>query len=336
MVFSNSHNALDRDVILRALSCFFGVTTADGNVGGTTLICNALIGLNDFLTNKAIIIQSGNKIFQDSGVTGFNNVTGAITVSPAFSSQVTEGTAFYVLNGASASAVMTLLNAIYDAISAETLREIRPLINLYESWQDEAGIDLLTWTPTDPATGAAWIRGAVGELLMAYSVPNASEFARLRSNQRWVCSPTLYGADRMLRRLQFEFEFHIVDLANLDNTGFFYGLTTGIADTRATNNIIGLGLTGAGNALETVSDAGGAETTNTGFGENLLVTNKAKIDVSIDKADFYLNETLIARHIVNLPDAPMYLNFYAPTGIGGAATVRLGGIRTWVDDIPPS
>lgn len=210
----------------------------------------------------------------------------------------------------------------------------RPEIHLYESWQDEVGIDLAVWTLTNPAFGAAWARGAVGENLMAYSSPNANENARLRSNQRWVVAPTLYGTNKILRRLALEFEMHIVGLANLDNVNFFLGLTTGVGDTRASNNIIGFALVGALNALQTLTDAGGAPTVNTGFGENLLLTNKFKIDISLNSVTFYLNEVPIATHVTNLPSNwPMYLNFYAPTGAGGAATIRLGIIRVWSEDI---
>jgi len=106
------HHALDRDPILRAISSFYGITTADGNVGGTTLICSMLIGSNDFISDKCILLESGLALFEDSGAITFNNVNGTITVSPAFSSQVLAGTAFYVLNNASAVAILALVNAI--------------------------------------------------------------------------------------------------------------------------------------------------------------------------------------------------------------------------------
>lgn len=210
----------------------------------------------------------------------------------------------------------------------------RPLINLYEGWQDEAGIDVLVWTPTDPVAGAAWARGAIGENLMAYSSPNLNENARIRSNQRWVADPTLYATNKILRRFSLEFEAHFIGSANFDNVNFLLGLTSAVGDTRATNNIMGFALVGVGNTLETLTDAGGAETVNTGFGEDLLLTNKFKIDVSLNSVAFSLNEVVIATHIVNLPsNAPFYLNFYAPTGAGGAATIRLGIIRAWTEDI---
>ena len=103
MVMGRSiHHALDRDPILRAISSFYGITTTDGNPGGTTLVCAALAGSNDFITNKAILIESGLAIFEDAGAIAFDPANGEITVSPAFSSPVLAGTSFYVLNAASA------------------------------------------------------------------------------------------------------------------------------------------------------------------------------------------------------------------------------------------
>jgi hypothetical protein len=111
------------------------------------------------------------------------------------------------------------------------------------------------------------------------------------------------------------------------------GLTDTPADTRTGNNIIGFGLIGG--ALQTITDDGGAETVNTGFGETMTDLNKFKIDIYANTVDFYLNETRIARHTTNLPNAPMYPNFYYPTGAGGPSIISLGIIRCWPEDIAP-
>jgi len=226
------------------------------------------------------------------------------------------------------------LSAIISGLMTDI---VKPRIALYEGWQNELGIDLTIWTLTNPAFGAAWARGVVGENLMAYAIPNASENARIRSNQRWIVDPSLYGANKILRKFNVEFEFQLAgaaSLANLDNVNFFMGLTPAVGSIRTTPNIIGFGLIGAGNALQTVTDAGGAETVNTGFGENLILTNKLKMAISLNSVKFYLNEVEIANHIANAPDLPMYLNFYFPTTVGGPATLRIGIVRVWAEDLP--
>ncbi len=213
--------------------------------------------------------------------------------------------------------------------------------SMTETWQDELGIDFTIWTYINPATGAGWARGAgagvMAAFLAASAAPNANETARLRSNQRWQAIPTLIVNDNTItKRLRFEFEMTIANLANLDNTICFFGLTPGVADNRATNDIIGFALIGAGNALQTVTDVGGVEEVNTGFGENLAQVNKFRIDVYEDNVNFYLNEVLIATHVVSLPDQAMYLNFFFDTTAGGAATPQIGITRAILDDSPPA
>ena len=327
----NLHHSLDRDPIFRALSSFYGITTADGLAGGTTLVCSILIGSNDFITDKAILLQSGLASFEDAGSIGFDPATGTITINPAFSSQVRAGTPFYVLN--------TISPALAALIMVVAGGGIRPNVSFYEGWQDEAGIDLTAWAITNPATGAPWTRGAFGESLMATSAPNLGENARLRSLTRWIASPDNYLASKIIRRFTLEFEAIFGGVANFDNANFFLGLTPLVGDTRANMNILGWTLVGAGNALQTLGDAGGAERAFTGFGENLVLSNKFKIEVfrfaapAVGYSRWYLNDVLVATHVDNNPsNMPMYLNFYAPTA-GGAATIRLGIVRAWAEDI---
>ncbi len=218
----------------------------------------------------------------------------------------------------------------------------RPKISLYEGWQDELGIDFPLWTVTNPGAGVPWARGAFGESLMAYCTVNALNNARLRSNQRWIAGPDNYGPNKILTRFVLEFEAQFTNVANFDNTGFLLGLTYNVGDTRANNNIIGWTLVGAGNALQTYSNAGGAVTSFTGFGENLANINKFRIELfqfappAVGHSLWYLNDVLVATHVFNNPsNAPMWLNFYAPAGAGGAATIRLGIVRAWTEDTIP-
>lgn len=338
----------------------YGIADAGSGVG--IVRDAARVEANDWWNGQTIMMLSGLARGQKRPIADFIAATDDIIPAPNFDAAVAAGDLYVILahynpivprtandtaNALTSDVVgrkddtaittpdnvSSIIRYLKGLLSALNMN-VRPLISLYEGWQDEAGIDATIWTVTNPATGAAWARGAIGELLMAYSSPNANENARIRSNQRWVADATLYGVNKILRRFCLEFEAHFIGFANFDNVNFFMGLTPAVGDTRATNNIGGFALVGGGNALQTLTDAGGAETVNTGFGENLLLTNKFKMDVSLNSIAFYLNEVLIATHVVNLPNnAPFYLNFYAPTGAGGAATIRLGGIRAWYEDI---
>lgn len=212
----------------------------------------------------------------------------------------------------------------------------RPLPELFEGWQDEAGIDAALWTVTDPATGAPWTRGAFGSILNATCAPNANETARIRGTQRWLFVPMYSNEQRIIRRSIMEFELRInVGPDFLDPAACFFGLTEGIADTRATPNLMGFGLVMPGivNLLQTVSDLGGVETVNTGFGEDLTAWNKLRIEAYPDNIAFYVNEVLVATHAANRPSLPFYPNFYLDTA-GGATTFRIGIVRIWHEDIP--
>jgi len=317
--------------LVQAVISYWGTTSAAGNAFGTSIIDGQCTTAQNQPSYEGLPckILDGPSAGQMQIVWAHNLVTGELS----FANPFTNPAGLPQQQAASIRFVILSVTGGGGGPGPSPGGSYGPTVHLCETWQDELGIDFTIWTTTNPATGAAWARGAVGELLMAHSAPNANELARLRSNQRWVASPTLYGTARIWRRLYVEFEVHLVGLANCNNATFFLGLTTGIADTRATNNIMGWGLVGAGNALQTVTDAGGAETVNTGFGENLLITNKLKMEIALNSCEFSLNEAVIANHVVNLPDAPFYLNFLATTGAGGAATIRIGTVRIWGEDV---
>ena len=235
-------------------------------------------------------------------------------------------------DGATVRKILEIIQAL-QLDAPGVISASRPSNALFEGWQNEIGIDHTTWTLVEPATGGAWARGAVGPYLMVVASPNANENARLRCNYRWPVAPTAYAPNQVIRRFIMEFESYLQVVGNIDNANFLFGLTNSAVATRASNNIIGFGLIGG--ALQTITDDGGLETLNTGFGEDLTAYNKFKIDVYANTVDFYLNETRIARHTTNLPNAPMYPNFYYPTGAGGGSIVSLGIIRCWPEDIAP-
>ena len=107
-------HALSRDELIRVLTVYQGVATGDGAADGSTLIDSGLIGVNDYVTSKTILIMSGNAINETKMATVFNPVTGQITVLPTFSAQITVGTLFKIIN-LSAGSALALLLATLDA-----------------------------------------------------------------------------------------------------------------------------------------------------------------------------------------------------------------------------
>jgi hypothetical protein len=89
-------HALSRDELINILTVYQGTTTADGLVGGTTLIDADLFGLNDFVTGKTILIMSGAALGETKSATVFAPLTGTITFA-AFSTRILAGINYRIL-----------------------------------------------------------------------------------------------------------------------------------------------------------------------------------------------------------------------------------------------
>jgi hypothetical protein len=57
-----------------------------------------LIGRNDFITGKTLLIMSGDAAYEDKGAASFDNTTGIITPVSGFSAQIKAGTLYKILN----------------------------------------------------------------------------------------------------------------------------------------------------------------------------------------------------------------------------------------------
>ena len=96
---TNRGYALSRAELIRALTAYSGITTADGAADGTTLVDATLISRNDFISGKTILIMSGDAKDEDKGADSFDNTDGKITLQgTGFSAQIKAGTIFRVLN----------------------------------------------------------------------------------------------------------------------------------------------------------------------------------------------------------------------------------------------
>ena len=202
------------------------------------------------------------------------------------------------------------------------------------TWVNEV-IDATIWTSTDPVTNPNATVTTAGEGYTKFRMwLVANETGRLVSAARWKCTPNLFNTNTTARRTIVEFEMNLTDQTNLDNTATFWGLSEGVADTAASNDIIGFML--AADVLQTITDNGGSQEVNTTFSETLSNWNKFRIDIQQDVVIFYLNDTLIATHedVADLPDEMMYLNFYCDTeGGAGPTHMDLGWIRVWHEDV---
>ncbi|MBA7620758.1 hypothetical protein ES703_28113 [subsurface metagenome] len=96
--------ALARYELIKSLIAYEGIASADGSLDGATLVDANLIGRNDFITNKTILIISGDASEETKGAILFDNTTGTITVD-VFSAQITAGTIFWILNISSTTGI---------------------------------------------------------------------------------------------------------------------------------------------------------------------------------------------------------------------------------------
>jgi hypothetical protein len=112
--------ALARAELIRALTAYSGITTSDGAADGTTLVDSNLIGRNDFITEKAILIVSGDAQNEDKGAASFNNVNGTITLQgTGFSAKIVTGTIYRILNISSVEIEVGAIAAALGNIGAD-------------------------------------------------------------------------------------------------------------------------------------------------------------------------------------------------------------------------
>jgi len=123
---ANKAHALSRDELIKILTAYSGWTTTNGAAGGSTLIDDKLIGRNQFVPNKTILIGSGDARDETQRATVFDDTTGKITVDPAFNAQILAGTLFRIINlptGSSISEILTIVLATFDLVNAMLILE---------------------------------------------------------------------------------------------------------------------------------------------------------------------------------------------------------------------
>lgn len=315
---------------------YMGVTSGAGDAAGMTLVCAALAALPDYSMQRVKILSDGATGLPSPSFGQIRNIVsdiaGTITVDHNFTNaagaaqQIAANIEFVIIPGAGGGAVTGDIDFL----------EGFPYIN--EPWEP-ANIDLNIWTPTHPATNnivvVENVAPNVGYSVVEFDV-EAAETARLigrASVNRWRVVPTLIDVNHAVKQFLMEWQIYFNDVANVTEATIFMGLVTLPGDTRASNNIVGFGITGG--VLDSITDRGGARTPQTGFGETLEDTrNKLRIMVDADNIYFYVNEVLHATHAVaaELPDQLMYPCWYMPAT--AAFEFYLGAVRIGYVDIP--
>lgn len=127
-----SAHPLARHELIRATTIFSGWATSDGNVGGTTIVDSKLIGVNDFVTGRGVLIMNGSRKWEFQLASSFSNITGTITVSSAYSGQITSGTLYRILtlspNALALAAALTALQADVGDASASALGSLYAIL----------------------------------------------------------------------------------------------------------------------------------------------------------------------------------------------------------------
>lgn len=216
----------------------------------------------------------------------------------------------------------------------------RPVLNLYEAWQDEAGIDTTIWTTV--VTGTGTVARSVAEppyLKVILAGAAALDTARLHGDQRWFCNPDTglagYLKNSILKTLHMEFEAKIINVDKVLNTDFFMGLASIQAAVEATNNIVGLILDASDNMRFLSADAVGS----TSIGAVIDAADvddwhKFEIITSPGQVQLLINGASAGITTANLPETAMYPVFYLPQeNAAGAPALHVAIIRIWQEDI---
>ena len=124
-----------------------------------------------------------------------------------------------------------------------------------------------------------------------------------------------------------EWEPKFTNVANVNYSTFFMGFSESTSGLRTTTDIIGFGL--VGDAIQTVTDGSGTETTNLPSSITLTNRNLYKMAITENQVEFWINGNSVATHTTNLPDIMPHFMIYNASESGGASTVDLGFCRVF-------
>ena len=115
MVQQNKAYDLSRDELVSSISPWNSYATSDGAGGGASIVDANLIGADDFITGKTVMIRSGPSKFETRIAGTFVPGTGTIPFAPGFNNQITAGTAYRILATGGGSSTLTQADILSDA-----------------------------------------------------------------------------------------------------------------------------------------------------------------------------------------------------------------------------
>jgi len=206
----------------------------------------------------------------------------------------------------------------------------RPLVNnamtyLFEDWSSGA-IDASVWGQST-ALGGTLVAGVSpgtrgSTVLLIITGIAVGSNAQLYSLDRWQNGYASFNNTSSLQNFTLEFEAMVnsaTNIGTIDEAAFFMGLSSTQLGNRASNNIIGFGLTNiaAPNAdVQTITDNAGVETTNSVATIQRNVWHHYRITTWNGRVFFFFDHTLVATHTTNVPTAALYLDFIQQSDIG--------------------
>jgi hypothetical protein len=201
---------------------------------------------------------------------------------------------------------------------------------LTEQWSSADNTFTGAWNrETGSASTITRITSDEDMIKVAIAVP-ASDTARLRTTYNFRATPSKFSATAnttMVRGIFAEWEAKFTNVANINNSTFFMGFSEAASGLRTTADIIGFGL--SSDAIQTVTDSSGTETTNLPSAITLTNRNLYKMAITEDQVEFWINGNSVATHTTNLPDIMPHFMIYNASEAGGTSTVDLGFCRVF-------
>ena len=213
---------------------------------------------------------------------------------------------------------------------------------LSEFWASDAtGIDTTIWATALAGAGTV-TRTITTSSPMRVTLSTidalAASTARLTSRILFRASPSNYTTSFTPKRFTIQWEARFTTITAFDNTTFFMGLADTTTSTRATNNLIGFGLTT--DALRQVTDNAGTESETTPSTVPTLTNwNEYRIEITrlgtTNTIQFFINDIVIATHntAANIPDINAYLTFFVDNDTTGIAVLDVGAITSRYFDL---